>query len=142
MKIQKAIDRAFSLRPDSFSIPTKVEWLNELDGQIWLELFSVRENPEGITFEQYNDEDLDRELLIPFPYDKLYPSYLKMKALEAYGDTDDYNNAAYAYNKQMADFKVYWGRTHRQRKKEQKTAFDGILYVYPNGDPFERNRSK
>ena len=140
MNIKTAIDRAFSLRPDSFSEEVKVEWLSYLDAQLFVELIQTRENPEGITYSRYYPDNMDQELIIPFPYDKVYVSYLKMKVLEAYGDTEGYNNAAYLYNQDMSEFKSHWGRTHRQIDARRKQNLCGANYVYPCECPLNERR--
>lgn len=139
MKIQESLDRAFSVRPDTFPIEEKVAWLNEFDGQLYIETILTHENPEKIKFEKYNPSDLDRDLLIPFPYDKIYPSYLKMKVSEAYGETDEYNNDVYAFNKHLDEFKAYWNRTHRPLSSvaNNRSCPGGIYYVYPCEGPLK-----
>ena len=139
MKIKEAIERTFALRPDSFLIEEKVAWLNELDHKLYLEVILTHENGRkpapfehyfvyncGVCYtpsetetktewKQYDPSNLETELLVPAPYDKLYISYLKSKIEEAYGETERYNNSAYIFNNELQDFKAYWNRTHRHR---------------------------
>ena len=140
MKLQEALDRAFSIRPDSFPPEEKVAWINELDGQLFIETISTHENPEQIVFQKYDPSNLDSELLIPFPYDKVYISYLKMRVSEAYGDSEEYNNAVYLFNNQMEEFKAYWNRTHRPilPYENKRTCPGGLYYVYPCDGPLEK----
>lgn len=139
MKIQEAIDRAFLIRPDSFPVEEKVAWLNEFDGQLYIETILTHENNEGISFSKYGPSDLDAELLIPFPHDKVYPSYIKMKVSESYGETEEYNNDAHIFNKHLEEFKAYWNRTYRSFPPcgVKKPCPGGIYYVYPCDDPLK-----
>ena len=113
MKIKEAIDRTYFLRPDSFSADEKVAWLNELDHQLYLETILTHENTntEAPLF-PYTADNMERELLIPSPYDKVYISYLKAKIEEAYGEVDSYNNAVAMFQQQMGEFKRYWHRNN------------------------------
>lgn len=139
MKIKEAIERTFALRPDSFPPEEKVAWLNELDHKLYLEVILTHENGRkqapcehyfvyncGVCcipsetetkteWKQYDPSNLETDLLVPAPYDKLYISYLKSKIEEAYGETERYNNSAYIFNNELQDFKAYWNRTHRHR---------------------------
>lgn len=113
MKIKEAIDRTFSLRPDSFSQEEKIAWLSELDHQTYLEVFSAHENNKvDASVFPYNAENMETELIIPSPYDKVYISYLKAKIEEAYGEVDSYNNAVAMFQQQMGEFKRYWHRNN------------------------------
>ena len=139
MTIQKAIDRVFSIRPDSFSTEEKVEWLNTLDGQVYIETILTHENPDQIVFAPYDPSNLDVELLIPFPYDKVYLSYLKSMIAASYGENDEYNNAAVEYNKNMNEFKAYWNRRHLPVLEGAKTSsLAKEMYIYPDETPLER----
>lgn len=143
MKIKTAIDRVYAVRPDSFSIEEKVEWLNQLDGQIYQEVILTHENPSNIAFSKYDPSDLERELLIPFPYDKIYLSYLKVMIEESYGETEAYNNALYLFNENKKDFKAYWNRTYRPIRSGSKMKnCGGSVCVYPCESPLDTEGEK
>lgn len=143
MKIKTAIDRVYAVRPDSFTPDEKVEWLNHLDGQIYQEVILTHENPQNISFSKYDASDLEKELLIPFPYDKIYTSYLKMMIEEAYGETEAYNNALYLYNENKKDFLSYWNRTYRPLPAgRKKVSHCGALFVYSCESPLDTEGEK
>ncbi len=138
MKLQKAIDTATASRPNAFSAEEAIAWLNELDHQLYLEVFLTHKNPNKITYTEYTQENSGAELLVPAPWDKLYPSYIKAKADEMYGE-DTYNLSAAVYNQQLTEFKAYWNRTYMPvstTQPERKCPL-GIYYVYPEGNPME-----
>jgi hypothetical protein len=141
MTIQEALDRKSLINTDSFPKELKIAWLSELDAQIDIEVIQRHENPEGITFEKYNPDKCGKELLVPFPYDKLYIPFLLAKCAEAYGEIEEYNNYLLSYNSALKEFKAYWNRTYMPLsdsvKREKKT---GVMYVYPVESPLEEEK--
>lgn len=138
MTIQKAIDIALAMRPNSFTEEEAIRWLNELDHQLYLEVILTHENPDGIAYTEHTADNKEAKLLVPAPYDKLYPSYLKTKTDEMYGD-ESYNVSASILNQQMEDFRKYWNRTYMPVSATQpaRTKPGGIIFVYPEEGPIE-----
>ena len=133
MTIQKAIDIAMTIRPGAFDEADAIRWLNEIDHQLYLEVVLTHENPDGIVYAEHTADNKEAKLLVSAPYDKLYPSYLRAKADEQYGE-DSYNVSASIFNEQMNEFRRYYNRTHMPVSPTQPAKADqsGIVYVYPN----------
>lgn len=72
----------------------KVQWLNELEGDIQSKLLHTA--PQEII--QYTAEDLDEELLIPVPYDKVYWMWVAAMIEFANGEYDKYQNTMQLVN--------------------------------------------
>lgn len=72
----------------------KVQWLNELEGDIQSKLLHTA--PQEII--QYTEEDLDEELLIPVPYDKVYWMWVAAMIEFANGEYDKYQNTMQLVN--------------------------------------------
>ena len=80
MTIREAICISEQLNPDQFPEEDKVRWLSNLDGQLKRDIFDTRQGLPAEEFAGYTMEDLDRELLVPAPYDdEIYPAFLIMK---------------------------------------------------------------
>ena len=95
MTILEAITQADLIRPNQLDPAVKLRWLSTLDGQIWTEL--LRGTPEAP--ERFRGYDGDTELqgtrlLVPYPYDELYPLYLLMRIDLEHGETARGNNDA------------------------------------------------
>lgn len=60
----------------------------------------------------------DTVLLVPFPHDKLYRSYLCAMIDFANGEIDKYNNAMMMFNKQFSEFTEWYARTYRPADRE------------------------
>lgn len=72
----------------------KVQWLNELEGDIQSKLLHTA--PQEII--RYTAEDLDEELLIPVPYDKVYWMWVAAMIEFANGEYDKYQNTMQLVN--------------------------------------------
>lgn len=115
MTIREAIDRADVNNINQYSIEDKVRWLSILDNLIVIDIYSRHDrnkDEEEINFIPYTSEDMDKSLLVPFPYDELYVSYLDMKICEANRETERYNNAVVLYNSYLDDYSHMYHRTH------------------------------
>lgn len=73
MKLQAVLDFADKIKPGNpYDVPTKIQWVNELEGEIQIRLLNTA--PQEII--RYTEEDLDVTLLIPTPFDKVYWMWL------------------------------------------------------------------
>lgn len=118
MTIREAIDRADENNMNQYTEEEKVRWLSILDAAVIENIFKTHErnaeDPE-IHFRPYTMEDMDKDLLVPFPYDELYIAYIDMKVYEQNKESDRYNNAASLYNSYMQDYSDHFNRTHMPR---------------------------
>lgn len=113
MKILDAITHVDSVKPNSYGQSEKIKWLSELDGMIKSEIIDTHDDGEDIIFSGYNEEtDLNTELLVPAPYDKLYTHYLEMQIDYANNEYGKYNNSMVMYNTAYSAFQLYYNREH------------------------------
>ena len=110
MTPSKAIEIIDSLRPNSYSEEDKLRWINELDGMVQRLVF---QNDEVVQY-SYPD-DLDRELLIPAPYEEVYSLYLEAKIDYHNREYINYNNSATMFELRYSEFKKDYIRHHRAR---------------------------
>lgn len=122
MTILEAITRADLIRPNELDPAVKLRWLSTLDGQIHAELLEAHEDAPPV-FRGY-DQDTElrsTELLVPFPYDELYPGYLLMRIDLEHGELDRYNNDAASFNRLWQSFAAQYGRRHGPKGVRQLT---------------------
>lgn len=139
MTIREAIDAVDSLRPNQYNTEDKIRWLAVLDQNIqnsvidyhcdgkkpvrvptgWIyadRLYPVYDEPgeEAETKEplNYTEENLDDQLIAPFPYDEMYVYYLEMKIDYENGETTRYNNDAAMYNTHYNNFVKAYNKEH------------------------------
>lgn len=105
MKYSEAIDRANELRPNAILDARKAEWLYFYDA----------ENAEimGQTQERLNWPDTDPDLMMPAPYDYIYPLYLMAMIDNAQEESDLYMNDMTIANQALMEARAAWRRNHR-----------------------------
>ena len=120
MKLREAIDRIDSLKHNTYTRGEKVDWLNRLDGMIKREIIDTHEGGEDVPFEGYTEKDMEKELLIGYPYDEMYIRWLEVQIDYYNGEYEKYNNAMEMFNTAYAGFKNYYNRTHMPKGKKFK----------------------
>ena len=120
MKIIEAINRIDSLKRNTYSQPDKVAWLSEVEFDVVNNVINTHEGDE-ITFSGYDGStDLQTELLIPAPYDKVYLLWMEAQIDYYNGEYEKYNNASDLFNTAYNDFKNHYNRTHKPKGKKFK----------------------
>ncbi len=113
MTLKKAIARFDTLYPNDIAYEQKVEWISELDGMVYEEIISLHENSMPTAFTGYILETPgDTDLLVPFPYDKMYVEYLSAKTELVRGNVQRYNNAFGVFAASFDTFAAEYNRTH------------------------------
>lgn len=113
MTILEAIQRVDALRHNTFTQEEKIGWLAQVDGQVQEDLIRTHEDPEGKDFRYYDAQTpLDRELLVPPPYDELYLHYLQAQMDYYNAEYDRYNRSMGMYQAVWSAFANFYNRTH------------------------------
>lgn len=113
MTLFEAISQINNLKPNTYSQSDKVKWLSTLDGIIKTEIIDTHEGAEQVEFNGYDDDtDISTELLVPAPYDSIYPLWLSAQIDFANGEFDRYNNGVQAYNDAFSAYEKHYNRTH------------------------------
>ena len=114
MTIKECIDIVDNLKPNQYSIENKVDWLSYIDHSIINEVLLTHEGYDGRydNFAGYSPDRLEMGLIVPSPYDRLYPAYLKMKIDEENGETARYNNSATLFNAYYMEYKKWYNSKH------------------------------
>ena len=107
-KVIEIVDR---VKPNSYTDEDKLRWINELDGMVQ-RLVMKRAEVEQYTY----PNDLDRELLIPAPYDEdLYTLYVQAKIDFYNREYTHYNNTATMFELRYDAYKKDYIRNHRAK---------------------------
>ena len=113
MTIIEAINRIDSLKPNNYTQDDKIAWLSTLEGIIKKEIIDTHEGAEAITFNGYDaDTPLDTVMLVPAPYDDIYPKWLEAQIDYTNGETPRYENSMTAFNALFSTFQRFYNRTH------------------------------
>lgn len=112
MTAGEALERLETLRPGS-RIPqdTRQEWLREVDGMLrnWYFSKSRTDAYEKVGADRNWENGLRDEvvLLVPEPFDALYPHYLCARNDAALGETDRYAGEQAQYNNILTEMAVW-----------------------------------
>lgn len=119
MTIADAISRIDTLKPNAYADEDKIHWLAKLDGQIYEEVFKTHEDNPLESFSGYNnDTDIETtELLVPAPYDDIYPLWLETRIDYSNGEYNKYNVSITMFNTEYRSFTNYYNRTHKPVSK-------------------------
>ena len=110
MTPNKAIEIIDRLKPNSYSEEDKLRWINELDGMVQRLVIQSDE------IKQYSyPEDMDKELLIPAPFDDCYTLFLEAKIDYHNREYANYNNSAMMFEAQYSEYKKDYIRKHQAR---------------------------
>lgn len=116
MTIFEAISKADEFRNNRIEAAVKIAMLSELDGRIYAEVI------EGTNaFEGYNESTpMDTELIVPYPYDALYISYLESEICRISGEMSKYAIARSIFAEKYESFKAWYIRSHEYNKPNIK----------------------
>ena len=113
MKINEAIAQVDRLRNNMVPNNIKIGWLSRTDSMIFHEIMAGREGVEGQTFKEYTEEDGEKELLVPPPYDELYLYKLEAQIYYEQREIKKYASSMALYNEAMNEYSKKYAREHR-----------------------------
>ena len=122
MTVGEALERAETLRPSCrIDSKTRVQWLREADAMLRTKLFdhSATGDFDAVGADRPWDEPMQDEqpLLVPPPFDALYPHLLCAQMDAALGETDRYTGEQAQYNALCAELAVWLRQTYPSRKR-------------------------
>lgn len=113
MTINQAIARIDNLRDNSMTADIKIMHLEAVDRQVYEEIIKGREGAEAVDFPTYADNDGEKTLLVPSPYDMLYVYRLESEICYTLQEIDRQANALTRYNELMDAFARKYAREHQ-----------------------------
>ena len=109
MKITKAIQLADILAPNKLPIELKVHYLNEVEGMAAIDVMMLATADVPV----YTADNIDVEMLVKPPYDKIYVDYLVAMIHFANGEMNKYGNTFGKFNESMGEYhRYYFSRFH------------------------------
>ena len=121
MTVGQALERAEELRPGCrVEMRTRQRWLCEEDGMLRTLLFADSTTRAGVGADLAWPEEGgladETELLVPAPFDALYPHFLCAKLDAALGETDRYAGEQAQYNSILAQLGAWLRRQKPPRR--------------------------
>ena len=113
MTVAEAISIVDKLRPNQYRDTFKIKWLSKLDGLIFKEVFQTHADSPIESFDGYDENAQNTELLVPYPYDEdIYNYFLQAQIDKENGETGKYNQSITLYNNAFLAFQNWYNRTH------------------------------
>ncbi|MBQ6864142.1 MAG: hypothetical protein IJO14_07890 [Clostridia bacterium] len=118
MTIRMAISRFDTLYPNEIPYERKIEWLSELDGRVHEEIIALHEGAPPTAFTGYiMATPGNTELLVPFPFDKLYIEYMHAMLELVRSNAAQYNNCMQLAALTFDSFAAEYNREHMPLQK-------------------------
>lgn len=136
MTPNKAIEIVDRVKPNAYSEEDKFRWINDLDGMVkrmvfkwdeaYLKSIETQYENKQITEKAYEEfmnkakeysypEDMDKELLIPAPFENVYPLYIESQIDYHNREYAHYNNSAAMFDSLYTEYKKAYIRENRPR---------------------------
>lgn len=115
MKVRDVLAHVNEVKPNVFSDARLMDFLNEVESMAWTE--ALRNDPVDYVVLAVPD-DLEKELIIPQPYAKVYGSYIQAMI-------DFQNEESVSYQNNMEMFNSTWAEylKYMNRKNDRKNAY-------------------
>lgn len=113
MTINEAIALVDNLRDNTMAPDIKILWLQMVDQQVYEEIIKGRVGADAVTLPDYSDNNGERVLLVPPPYDMLYVYRLEAEICYKNQEIDRQANALTRYNELMDAYAKQYAREHR-----------------------------
>lgn len=122
MTIRELLNKVNKEKPNSFSEADLIAFVNEVEPEV-AEQFGEDEVP---VYSYEHDYELDRELLAPAPYDRLYVSYVKMQIDFSQEEYDSFANNQAQHTQDFQDFTDWVVREGKSKKHKFPRRFRHI----------------
>lgn len=124
MTIRDLLNRISKEKPHSFTDADLISYVNEIEAEV-AEQLRVSEVPVYVSG---HDTELDKVLLAPAPYDRLYVSYVKAMIDYANEEYDSYANNQAQHVQDFQDFTDWVVREGKAQDLGFPKRFKNVLY--------------
>ena len=122
MKVRQAIELARVLKQiDQVNYPDllMLQFLNECEGKLQTEFLHIAD----VDCQRYTEDDMEMDLIVGPPHDKLYYAYLCAMIDFTNGEYAKYNNSIIVANAFMAEWAAWFNRTHERDGRQYLGVF-------------------
>lgn len=122
MKIREACAAVSPMMPGADNQGRFIKWLSDLDLTVKNEIIDTHEGAEDhADFAGYDtDTDVGTVLLVPAPYDAIYPLWLEAQIYYTQAEYARYNNALATFKAAYQDYAAYYNRNHMPKGEKIK----------------------
>lgn len=113
MTANKVIEQVDALRPNPYSEEQKLGWISNLEEMVQC-LIVESSTVNRLAY----PEDMDKELMIPAPFDNLYQLYLETMIDYYNREYGNYNNSAMMFGTRFDEYKKAYIRRHSVKSND------------------------
>lgn len=122
--IKEIIEYVDSVKPNQYTTAQKIEWLSELDWQIYKEVMLTNEAEDVIEFSGYKEGDEEKFLIVEEPFSNLiYCPYIEAKIDYNNAEYSKFNNSMTMFNSTYQEYQKYYRKNHKQRPGNYRIKF-------------------
>jgi hypothetical protein len=124
MKIIDAITGLDALKFNTYSQEMKIQWLSRLDSMVKRQIIDTHEGAEAVSFSGYTaTTPTDTILLVPAPYDEMYPRWMEAQIDYHNGEYDKYNNSITMFNTIFENYAAHYNQNHMPLQRGKRFLF-------------------
>ena len=102
-----------------YGVQDKIKWLSRLDRRIWRNIILTHEDRPEEDFEDYTEDDQDKELLVGSPFDELYIHWLAAQIDWYNMEYEAFNNSNAMCDAVYSAFRNDYNREHMPLETEK-----------------------
>ena len=125
MTVEELLTKIDELKPNHYSETRKIEWLNQVEEQIYFNVILQHEGYKDVEYCRYVtvDEHGGNTLLASGMYEDLYRHYIEGQIDYANQEIGKYNNSSEMYNHLYSEFTKWYRRKHMPIHKVNSPKF-------------------
>lgn len=113
MTVIEAINRVDECKPNTYTLDMKIAWLRKLDWMVKRLIVDTHEGSDKVTYTGYTEDDTEKELLAPEPFDEMYIKWLIAQIDLANTELDYYNASITLFQAEWDAYESYYNGMHR-----------------------------
>lgn len=110
MTLKEAIEFVDGVKPNAYTQEQKTRWINDCEGMVQTQIMLLA--PAQVMKYSW-PQDEEAQLLVEFPHDKLYLSYLYALIDFANGEYSKYQNSMQLFNAEFSEFMRWFAGMYR-----------------------------
>ena len=114
MTVSEVIEFVDTVKPNAFPPAVKIRWLSQLEGRIASEVFLMApQEMEQFNYAALDEAEAERQiLLVNFPYDDIYPAWIKAMVDYENGEYNKYQNTMQQFNERFNSFVAWFANAY------------------------------
>lgn len=124
MTINEVIAKCDFIYANTIDNKEKIYLLSQLDGRVKTDILDKYESTEEAEFSGYTESTAQNTvLMVPFPFDNIYVSWLVAHMYLLMEERNKYNDWLNIFNAEWDSYARYYAQNHKQKSPDHFTYF-------------------